>query len=350
MDDIKEEDVIGFDALYESMQKCRKGVLWKDSVAAYYLRSIERTVRLSKELQDGSYKASPMKNFKITHPKPRDIASVTFRDRVYQRSLNDHIVYLKMVRGFIYDNYACQQRKGTDAARDRLKQFLRTQYRNDRVNGYVAQLDIKGYYPNMRHDVAESQFQKHLPEWAFDRVVSILRNQYPGSTGYNPGSQLVQIAGISVLDPIDHYIKERLHIHLYIRYMDDMILIHSDRKYLEQCFQKITRKLNEIGFELNERKSKIFQIKDGVEFLGFRFYLTDSGKVLMQIDPKKVKEQRRKLKKLVRKAKNGELQKESVDASYEAWKAHVKKGNSYHLLVKMDKYYHSLWKDGVSNA
>ena len=41
-------------------------------------------------------------------------------------------------------------------------------------------------------------------------VASILENQYTGDVGVNPGSQLVQIAGVSVLSPIDHMVKGRL--------------------------------------------------------------------------------------------------------------------------------------------
>ena len=117
--------VIGYDALYDSMMKCIKGVLWKDSVASFYLRAGENISRLERELKNGTYKAKPMKHFMVTSPKPREIASVAFRDRVYQRSLNDNVVYPVMTRSFIYDNYACQKGKGTDAARNRLKEFLR---------------------------------------------------------------------------------------------------------------------------------------------------------------------------------------------------------------------------------
>ena len=37
------EKVIGFEALYESMEKCRKGVMWKTSTASYVLNGIEKT-------------------------------------------------------------------------------------------------------------------------------------------------------------------------------------------------------------------------------------------------------------------------------------------------------------------
>ena len=70
-------------------------------------------------------------------------------------------------------------------------------------------------------------------------AVEVLDGQYEGDTGYNPGSQMIQIAGIAFLDEVDHYIKERLRIKHYIRYMDDFILIHKDKEYLRQCQEAI---------------------------------------------------------------------------------------------------------------
>ena len=344
------ESVIGFDALYESMWKCKRGVVWKDSAAAYYHRSIERTARLSRELHDGTYHAAPTKHFKILYPKPREIASVAFRDRVYQRSLNDNVVYPAMSRSFIYDNFACQQGKGTDAARNRLKQFLRQHYRRHGTGGFVAQFDIHGYYPNMLHSVAEDTFRRSLPPWAFDRVCEILRSQYDGDRGYNPGSQLVQIAGISALNSLDHYIKEQLRVRHYIRYMDDLILIHEDRTFLEHCRDEIKAWLAAMGFELNPKKTRIYPLSEGVPFLGFCFSLTGSGKVLMQIDPKRVKAQRRKLYRLVKKAKSGGIARENVNMAYAAWRNHASKGNSFHLLQRMDRYYSDLWEGAPGDA
>ena len=137
------ESVIGLDALYDSMLKCVKGVLWKDSVASFFLRAGENISKLHQDLQDGTYKAKPPKHFKITSPKPREIASVAFRDRVFQRSLNDNVVYPTMTRSFIYDNFACQKGKGTDAARERLKEFLRKYFRLYGKEGFVCQLILK---------------------------------------------------------------------------------------------------------------------------------------------------------------------------------------------------------------
>ena len=343
------ENVISFEALYDSMHKCKKGVLWKDSVASFYMNGIERTMKLSDELHSGTYKARKPVRFTITSPKPREIASITFRDRVYQRSLNDNAVYPTMSKSFIYDNFACQKGKGTDAARNRLKEFLHRYYRKHGHDGYVAQFDIHGYYPNMSHAVTEDLFQEKLPTEVFSMVKTILNEQYEGDTGYNPGSQLIQIAGISVLDRFDHFVKEQLHAKLYIRYMDDFLIISDDKEYLETCKELMEAQLASIGFELNQKKTRIYPLKDGIDFLGFKFSLTNTGKVLMMIRPENVKRERKKLRRLVAKSKRGEIPLEKVDESYATWRNHASKGNSHNLLQRMDAYYNSLWGENYAD-
>lgn len=338
------ESVIGAEALYESMNKCRKGVMWKDSAASFVLNGVERCMSLSQQLTDGTYKASRTVHFRITSPKPRDIASITFRDRVYQRSLNDNVVYPIMSRSFIYDNYACQKGKGTDAARNRLKEFLHSYYRKHGTEGYVAQFDICGYYPNMDHEVVEGLFKKKLPAEIGNRVIAILQGQYEGGKGYNPGSQLVQIAGISVLDSFDHYVKEKLHVKYYIRYMDDFLMISEDSEYLAKCKEETKKYLQSLRFELNEKKTNIYPLSNGIDFLGFHYCLTASGKVIMLVRPKNVKRERLKLRRLVSRSRKGLIPRNKVDESYAAWRNHAGKGNSFRLLQRMDQYYRDLWR------
>ena len=339
------EQVIGLDPLYDSIRKCRKGVGWKDSVASYSLNAIERTLTLHRKLHDGSYKSRPPVRFWITSPKPREIASITFGDRVYQRSLNDNAVYPMMSNSYIYDNYACQKNKGTDKARERLKEFLRKYYRKHGAVGYVAQFDIKGYYPNMDHAITEEVFRAKLPDDVFKRVKVILREQYDGDKGYNAGSQLIQIAGISLLNGYDHYAKESLHARFYIRYMDDFLIISDSKEYLETCMEQTRVYMNTLRFELNESRTRIYPLCDGIPFLGFVFRLTETGKVIMLLKSENVKRQRRKLKRLVAKSKRGRLPKEKVDESYMAWRNHASKGNTHGILQRMDKYYKGLWEN-----
>ena len=337
------EDIIGFEALWDSMMKCKRGVIWKDSVAGFCLDAIRQVSHLYDELVDGIYKERPHKYFTIRYPKERAIMSISFRDRVYQRSLNDVGIYPAMSKSFIYDNAACQKGKGADFARNRFKCHLQRYYRKHGADGYVLKMDVRGYYPNMRHDVAKETFKRRLAPEVYQRAEAIL-DGFPGEVGFNPGSQIIQIAGISVLDGIDHYIKERLRIRHYLRYMDDMLIVGNNRTELEQIWKDVDKRLQEIGFELHHTKTRIIPIRDGIMFLGFEYRLTETGKVIMSIDPTRVKAIRRKLYRMVKKAKVGLLTRAKVDESYQSWRSHAAKGNSWKLLKRMDTYYNSLWR------
>ena len=51
------EKIIGFEALYDSMHKCKKGVIWKESVAHYVLNSLEETYKLNQQLKNEDRKS-----------------------------------------------------------------------------------------------------------------------------------------------------------------------------------------------------------------------------------------------------------------------------------------------------
>jgi hypothetical protein len=338
------ENIINYDSLFESMLKCEKGVRWKPSVKCFTINGIEEIAKMHNRLEKGTWKDGKPKEIKITYPKKRDGLSISFRDRVYQRSINDNVLYPEMVNHFIFDNCACQKGKGTSFARRRVKEHLWNHYCNYKTNGYVLQIDIKGYYPNMSHDAVKKCFKRYLDSETFEMIQSVLDNQYSGDVGYNPGSQMVQIAGISLLNDIDHHIKEKLHIKHYIRYMDDFLLIHDDKNVLEKCFNEIEIKLKQIGFELNMKKTLIKKLKCGFEFLGFNYKVAKTGKIIMTLKSESVKRERKKLFRLVNLCKIGKITKEKVNECYKSWKAFALEGNSYKLLRRMDRYYSDLWR------
>ena len=62
--------------------------------------------------------------------------------------------------------------------------------------------------------------------------------------------------------------------------MDDFVLIHESKEYLRKCLLIIKNKLlYDYKLELN-KKTKIYSIKEGVEFLGFRFVLKENKLIL----------------------------------------------------------------------
>ena len=333
------EDVIGYEALWEAMLKCRLGVMWKASVASFVLNGAENVSKLCDELHDGTYRPRRPSHFTVTYPKRREIVGISFRDRVYQRSLNDNCVYPIMSRSWIRDNYACQAGKGTDDGRARFKCFLERHYREHGAEGWVLSIDVRGYYANMRHDLVEALFRGKLPPWAAEMAVGVLRSQYPGEVGYNPGSQIVQIAGVSLLSGVDHYAKERLGLRHYGRYMDDIKVVHRDRARLERCRDEIGAQLARIGLELHPRKTVIRPVTACTPFLGFDFRLTRTGKALMTVRPENVKAMRRRISRLTALEARGLRPPGTAAAAYIGWRAHAEKGDSRRLVERCDKWF-----------
>lgn len=332
-----QETIFNFKNLSISLQKCLKNVSWKDSAAHISLNEIVEILKLKNEIKKREYRERVPFVFVITSPKKRTVLCIVFRDRVYQRTFNDLILYPKMTRSFIYDNMACQKNKGPDIARNRLKLFIRQMFIKHNLDFYVLQIDIHKYYPSMVHELVYQNFSEYLTQEELKIATDILDFQYSGDVGFNPGSQMVQIAGISFLSKLDHYIKENLKIKRYIRYQDDFVIIHESKGYLEYCKLEIEKELNRLKLTFNLKKTKIYSIKNGIPFLGFNFNLTHDGKVLMFLNPSKIKSERRRLKKQV-----NILSKKSVYNCYKSWRNHALKGNCTKMIIKMDKYFKDL--------
>ena len=343
--------MIGVDALFDSMNKCAKGVRWKGTVAYFRHNWTDEIPKLSDQLHNGSYKERRAKFFTITEPKVREIMSIHFRDRVYQRSLNDVAIYPQVSRSFIADNFACQKGKGTLAARQRLEEYLHRYYRKHGTDGYILKIDIKGYYPNMNHRFAEKMLSEYLDDDTYQMAARVLQH-LPGEVGYNPGSQIVQIVGITALDDTDHYIKERLGVKYYIRYMDDFLIIHHDRETIEGYLAAIRAKLEGQGMRINESKTFIQKVRDPVTHLGFIYRLTPSGKVVVLADPAKIKHEKKKVMRMIAKVRKGKMTKHDVDVHFKAFKGSVRYGNSHQLIYRLNRWYESLWKEqenGINN-
>lgn len=338
------EDIMGYDALFDSLQKCKRGVGWKSTTGFYVHNWNTELLRMEKELKDGTYVKRPPRFFEVTEPKRREIMSIHFRDRIYIRSLNDNAVYPQITKSLIPDNFACQQGKGTEKARERLREFMRWFYRQHKTEGFYLQCDIKGYYPNMNRQFSKDVMSLYLDDLT-NRLIQIELDYHPGDVGYNPGEQTIQNVGIAALDKMDHFIKERLRIKYYIRYMDDFILIHESRDCLEQCYREIEKYLKNRFMEFNPKKTYIKPITDKIEYLGYIYRLTDTGKVVVLADPKKIKKAKQKIRRLKKLVEEGKRTKNDADIYFKCWKASIRFGNSRRLIENLNKWYIELWKE-----
>ena len=211
--------------------------------------------------------------------------------------------------------------------------------------GYVLQIDIKKYYFNLQHSIVKNKLSDFISGEIYQNVCKILDDQYKTQVGYNPGSQMIQIAGIMFLNKIDHFIKEQLHQKYYIRYMDDMWILNNNKDKLKKDLIQIQKKLNQIDLHIHPNKTKIIKLENGFSFLGFNYKITETGKVIMILNGQNIKHQKYKLRKMIKKP----VSKEKIQECYNSWKAHANNGNSYKLLQKMDNYLSLLIQEAEKN-
>ena len=90
----------------------------------------------------------------------------------------------------------------------------------------------------------------------------------PGK-GLPIGNLTSQLFGNIYLNEFDHFIKEKLACRYYGRYVDDMVFLHHDKKYLKSLIPKINNYLKDnLGLNLHPKKIYIQNIEKGVPFLG----------------------------------------------------------------------------------
>lgn len=342
------EKVVSFGELYSGLQKAQRNVMWKDSVSGYSLNGLENTLKLRGELLGGNYKISEYQRFMIHEPKEREIVATRIRDRQFQRSLCDNSLYRDMTHGFIHDNCACLRGKGVDFALNRMETHLHRYYRKHGADGWVLRCDIRHYFPETPHDVAKEAIRKRVKDSRCAEAAMEIIDSFGGDRGIGLGSQVSQLVELAVLDPVDHYIKERLRIRHYVRYMDDFVLIHKDRDVLENAKREITARVNALGLEMN-RKTQISPLRKGIRFLKWRFILTDNGKVLRRIGRQSIVKEQRKLKKLAAKIRRGDIPAEYLWLSFQSWRANALRGDARQAIRNMEKLYNQL-KEGLENG
>lgn len=336
------EVMADFNSLYDAYMEARKGKRWKYAVIRYEVNVLENLMFLHFMLTSKKYRLSPYHCFLIHEPKERLIMYNGFRDKIVQHSLCDHVLEPALVKTFIYDNYASQKGKGTHFGLDRLKLFMQKYYRQSGPDGWVLKCDISKYFYRINHGVLKSQLRRVITDpdvlWLLDMIID--STEGPGIPIGNHTSQWFAVLYMSGLD---HMIKERLGIKFYGRYMDDFYLIHHDKDYLIYCLGEIKKFLVPLGLELNH-KTAIFPLSQGIDFLGFRTYMTDSGKIVRKIRRDSKNRIRRKLKKFRHLLDEGQITFETVIQSYSSWTDHAKHGNSHHLIRQTDELFYTLFK------
>lgn len=346
------QQIYDFENLFEAWENAKKGKRYRKEVLAFSDRLEENLIDIQNHLIYGSYKVGAYRPFYVYEPKKRMVMALPFRDRVVQWAIYQHLNPI-FDKQFIADSYACRKGKGTHAAANRLQYWVRqTDRKPERY--YYLKLDISKYFYRVDHAVLLKILARKIKDrQLINLLATIIRSEdtrFGLPAGVDPdmcskeewlddvgmpiGNLTSQLFANLYLNELDQYAKHKLGLHYYIRYMDDVIILHHDKKFLAKIKTEIEEfLLNELHLQLNN-KTAIRPTSMGIEFVGFRVWATH--KKLKKKTAIKIKS---RLKYLFQAYRNGNITKEELDRSVAAYNGILKHFNSYNFRQKLNQTY-----------
>lgn len=328
--------IASFENLLVAAKKAQRGKRFKEAAALFNLNLEKELLQIQRELKEKTYTHSKYRDFFIYDPKRRLISAAPYHDRVLHHAVCN-IVEPIFDKTFIYDSYACRGGKGTHAAVDRYTAFARK-------NRYVLQCDIQKYFQSVDHEILLALVSRKIKcadtLWLLDKIIfsradNSVINYFKTDDLFTPyqriraipiGNLTSQFFANVYLNGFDHFIKEDLRCRYYIRYVDDFVVLDNSKERLHEVHRKMVEYLESLRLRLHRKKSRIYRVKEGIQFLGYRIFPTH--RLLKKENALKM---RRKLRKYSRQYADGRIDLKKISQSIQSWIGHAKHADTYRL-------------------
>ena len=362
--------IFTLDHYFEAVNVCKKGVMWKATAQDYCRNAALMGINIIDTYKDG--RIIPLQKTKKEiireRGKERIITPIAFKDRVPQRMICDYSLVPLIEQTLIKNNCASMKNKGVSYARNEVEKYLKKATKLWGEDYYILITDFKNFFGSIPHATCRQVLEKlydnpdmvdlvmeiiksyqefeiingDLPDEQKEVELQRVRNEE--SAGICLGSQISQMMALLAPNRFDHYIKDEMGVKMYIRYMDDCIVIHNDKEFLCELYNGMKEIANSLGLEFSEKKTKIVKITKGFKFLKIHYRLVENNKIISTLDRTTVTRQRRKLKKFKVKYDNGEMTLDDIYNSMQSWLSHdTYAHNAYHADKNMKKLYNKLF-------
>jgi retron-type reverse transcriptase len=333
------EKICSTENLHLAFRKAKKGKTKKFYVIEFEQNLEKNLILLQRELLFLTYKPKPLKCFIIRDPKTRKIHASKFIDRIVHHAIVNILEPL-FEKVFIYDSFASRKSKGTHSAINRFEEFMKKVSRNGRlvknatndnqIQGYCLKADIKSYFDNVDRQLLMEIIRKKIDDekviWLIRQVLDNFRYRIKGK-GMTLGNFTSQFFANVYLNELDYFVKHKLKVRYYIRYVDDFVILHRNKKRLSYYKREIdTFLVHNLKIGLHPDKSKIIALRNGITFLGYRIFY--HYRLL-------IKRNVRLIKKKIFLFKNKEISQEKFKDCLKGWEGYAKWANSYKLRRKL---------------
>jgi Retron-type reverse transcriptase len=245
--------------------KAARGKRYSAAVLTFQSNLDRNLLQLRKQILSGYVEVGDYHYFKVYEPKERQICASAFREQVLHHALMN-ICHPRFERAQVADSYASRKGKGTFAALDRARHFTHS-------NPWFLKLDVKKFFESIHHNVLKAQLARLFREEKLLGIFCQIIDSYAASPerGLPIGNLTSQYFANHYLSGLDHYAKERLGIRAYVRYMDDMVLWHSDPAPLKVARKAIIEYVR-TQLHCDLKPTLLNRSQRGLPFLGYRVF------------------------------------------------------------------------------
>lgn len=228
----------------------------------------DRLAEMAAGLRSGTFPVGRFQQFVIHDPKERIITAPCFAERVLHHAILG-VCEPVFERWLIDDTFACRRGKGRLTALHRAKHFAR------RFPAYLK-LDIRKYFDSIPHAPLLQRLSRLFREQKlldlFARIIAGFRGA--GGVGLPIGSLTSQHFANCYLGTFDRFVKEKLRVRGYVRYMDDMVLWGPSTLELREVAHSCQEFLHDHMHLTVKSEPAINHTVHGLDFLGCRLFPT----------------------------------------------------------------------------
>lgn len=262
--------IVTFDNLELAYKKAVKGKRYRPDALRFHDKMEENLIQIQNELLWEMYEPKPYRTFIIYEPKQRTIYAAAFRDRVVHHAIMN--VLEPIWEGlFIGNSYACRNGMGTHEGVAKLDRMLQSAG----PDAYCFKADVAKFFPSINHHILMAIIRRKIK---CKKTLALLEKiifangdiDNPESHDLPIGNLISQWGANLYLTEMDLFVKHELKARHYIRYMDDFIILHQDKRQLLLWQHEIVTFLHDRLVLMLNNKTSIFPASQGIDFLGYR--------------------------------------------------------------------------------
>ncbi len=236
-------------------------------------------------MSSGSYFPPPVLRVEIPKGdgKMRKLGIPTVADRIAQMVVKNHMEP-ELETIFYPDSYGYRPKR---SAKQALAQARQRCWKYD----WVVDMDIKGFFDNISHDLMMRAVRKHTEDkWVLLYVerwlkapVQLMNGEVEERTMGTPQGGVISplLANLFLHYAFDHWMQSNYPLNPFERYADDIVAHCCTEAEAMQLKTEIAKRMEQCGLELHPEKTKIVYCKDAnrkgnypiqsFDFLGFCF-------------------------------------------------------------------------------